>query len=448
MRRRESGLQQFWRYRGVVAVACVVLLLFLVIFRSSSNSTSAPVRVTQTQTTIDKASSPQLCYAVVFDAGSTGSRVHVYEFQSGENGQFMLRDELFEQLKPGLSSYAGRPEEAAQSLKPLLDQAIERVPSSQRASTQIVLKATAGLRMLEGSQAQDILDAVTLLIQSTPFQVPTDAIEIMEGQDEGAFAWLTLNYLLGTLDGISTVAAIDLGGGSVQQAYQIEDTDAKVPEGYIKVVSYGKHKFSVYVHSYLNYGLMAGRAEVLKASNNEGSNCLLEGVKGTYKYNNQEYTLKSKGSSFGKCSDNVESVLNKDGAICAFDKCTFAGAWEGNMPPSTDTYISSYFFDRAIDAGIIKDDKLSTADIKVKDFKIKGEIACSGKMDAFPNLDSELVHYLCLDLAYCYTLLNEGFNMDDNADISLVKKINYSGMEIEAAWPLGVALGMLGSKDQ
>ena len=57
-----------------------------------------------------------------------GSRVHVYKFlQSG--GKLDLQSDTFEQLKPGLSSYADAPEDAAKSLTPLLDTALKTVPA-------------------------------------------------------------------------------------------------------------------------------------------------------------------------------------------------------------------------------------------------------------------------------------------------------------------------------
>jgi guanosine-diphosphatase len=41
----------------------------------------------------------------------------------------------------------------------------------------------------------------------------------MKGEDEGVFAWITTNYLLGKIDGgdeTPTAAIFDLGGGSTQ----------------------------------------------------------------------------------------------------------------------------------------------------------------------------------------------------------------------------------------
>lgn len=54
----------------------------------------------------------QLQYAVIIDAGSTGSRVLAYEFHLGYlDNRLVLDKELFEQVKPGLSSYHDRPAE-------------------------------------------------------------------------------------------------------------------------------------------------------------------------------------------------------------------------------------------------------------------------------------------------------------------------------------------------
>lgn len=50
-------------------------------------------------------------YAVVIDAGSTGTRVLAFEFHLGYlDGRLVLDAELFKQLKPGLSSFVNEKE--------------------------------------------------------------------------------------------------------------------------------------------------------------------------------------------------------------------------------------------------------------------------------------------------------------------------------------------------
>eukprot|EP00955_Chlamydomonas_euryale_P098157 365126-Chlamydomonas_euryale.AAC.5 len=85
-------------------------------------------------------------YAVVLDAGSTGSRVHVFKFEEGGRaGSLTLLSDTFEQLKPGLSSFADSPREAADSLKPLLATAVSTVPKE----LQVGVGAGAGRKVWE-----------------------------------------------------------------------------------------------------------------------------------------------------------------------------------------------------------------------------------------------------------------------------------------------------------
>mmetsp|Transcript_28108 Transcript_28108/g.53169 ORF Transcript_28108/g.53169 Transcript_28108/m.53169 type:complete len:478 (+) Transcript_28108:83-1516(+) len=470
---RESPTDKLFRYRGVVLVVSVPVLLLLLVVglmpRGSPQEDLPPLpRHKDPQEAEPKAipiqgeEQEEMRYAVVLDAGSTGSRVHTYRFRNGEGGGLELVDDDFHQLKPGLSSFKDDPDKGAASLAPLLDAAKERVPASAHASTPIELRATAGLRLLPEAQAEALLSAARTALEASPFSVAKDAVSIMEGADEGAFQWVTINYLLGKLGGApsKTVAAVDLGGGSVQMARALHQNDAAAaPKGYVRQLRGGGASYHVYVHSYLGYGLMAARAAVLHSAGARGGHpCVLPGTNTTYSYAGAKHHVQGRehtevDESFASCSAVVQGALNKDKACKEgpADECSFDGVWGGGASASSslsDVHLSSYFFDRAQQAGLVGEDVIS-GDTTPGEFGKAAVRACGAESAeaaaiGFSGVGDSDAPYLCIDLTFCHTLLTQGFGLGSDAQLKLVKRIPYQGTEIEAAWPLGAAINSLG----
>ena len=135
---------------------------------------------------------PIVQYAIMVDAGSTGSRIHVYRFNNcGATPE--LESEEFKMINPGLSSYEADSEAAAKSLDALLEVAVEKVPDKLKGCTPIAVKATAGLRLLGEEKSRKTLDAVRRRLETRyPFPVVADdGVSIMEGRDEGLPSCLT-----------------------------------------------------------------------------------------------------------------------------------------------------------------------------------------------------------------------------------------------------------------
>ena len=284
-------------------------------------------------------------YAIMIDAGSTGSRIHIYKFNNcGPSPEFEY--EIFKMTQPGLSKYAGQPEDAAASLDVLLSEAIRVIPKSLQKCSPIALKATAGLRLLPGSQSQDILDAVERhLSKQYPFPfADKEPVVIMDGKDEGVYAWITANYLLDTIrldtpKNTSTYAVLDLGGASTQIVFEplFTSDDRHLEEGEHKYsLTFAGEKRILYQHSYLGYGLMRARNHVhrfvdfmasirLTHSNKESENgftgnpCLAKGTRRVVEIHDKQTGISRNVTmdgddigSFEACDRVVQLVLAKD----------------------------------------------------------------------------------------------------------------------------------------
>ncbi|KAH0707540.1 hypothetical protein KY290_012053 [Solanum tuberosum] len=456
----ESFSDKIQRYKGVILVICVPLFLVsLVLYVMPTRYPSDSME------SLNRKFSPNLGsmkYAVIFDAGSSGSRVHVFCFDENLDLVPIGNElELFVQKKPGLSSFASDPMAAADSLLPLLKDAENVVPRNLRSNTPVRVGATAGLRQLEGDASDRILQAVRDFLKSkSSFKAQADAVIVLDGNQEGAYQWVTINYLLGKLGKkySDTVGVVDLGGGSVQMAYAISESDAqkapKLSDGedtYVQEMYLKGTKYFLYVHSYLHYGLLAARAEILKVSGESGSPCILGGHHGTYKYGGAVYPASStsQGSSMSTCREVALKALKINEPACTHMKCTFGGVWNGGGGDGQkNMFVASFFFDRAAEAGIINP-SLAIAKVRPADYESAANRACAtgleGAKSEFPRVETDNLPYLCMDLVYQYTLLVDGFGLEPQQEITLVKKVEYKNSFVEAAWPLGSAIEVASS---
>lgn len=445
---------------------------------------------------------PTVQYAIMIDAGSTGSRVHVYRFNFCKESP-ELEDETFKMIQGGLSSYKENARGAALSLKPLMDVALEAVPENLRACTPISVKATAGLRLLGAEMSKNILQAVRdMLEKEYPFPIADgtsrNGVEIMEGRDEGVFAWITVNYLLNRIGtdktssgkDVQTAAVMDLGGASTQIVFEPiypSSTQGMHPGEHVYELSnFGGRKYTLYQNSYLGYGLMEARKSInslgylsyslahpdmvrtgnmpdVIAPDGSASSapkikvpspCFAEGrskdvpIRTPGQEGETTVTMLGTSGGYDACKRLVEVMMDKD-AVCTKPPCSFAGVYQPSLMKAfaeSPIVALSYFYDRLTPLGISGTfplSKLVALTKKVcsppgewpKHFGAKG----SSKEADLALAELEDRPESCLDLTFLTTLLHLGYELDETRSITVAKKL--AGNEL--GWCLGAQLQVL-----
>lgn len=121
---------------------------------------------------------------------------------SRPDDRLVLRREFFAKTEPGLSSYHADPQTGAKSIEDLLEKAKTFVPQSSWSKTPLVLKATAGLRLLKPAESENLLEAVRDTFVRSGFLVRDNSVEIMTGVDEGIYSWFAINILTGIFNSL------------------------------------------------------------------------------------------------------------------------------------------------------------------------------------------------------------------------------------------------------
>ncbi|NXO72074.1 ENTP5 diphosphohydrolase, partial [Phainopepla nitens] len=380
-------------------------------------------------------------YGIMFDAGSTGTRIHIYTFvQKSPEKLPEVEGEIFESVKPGLSAYADQPEKGAESVKTLLDMAIDAVPPHLWKKTPVVLKATAGLRLLSEEKAQALLsEVVKELFEESPFLVPEDSVGIMDGSHEGIIcalgAVLSMVLFAGQLSGQNqqTVGILDLGGASTQITFlpRFEETLKETPGDFLTSFEMFNSTYKLYTHSYLGFGLKAARLATLGALNMEvvdgqmfRSSCLPKQLEAEWHFGGVKYQYggnKEGETGFKPCYLEVLKVVK--GKLHQPEEIR-----------GSSFYAFSYYYDRAADTNLIDYERGGV--LEVRDFERKAKEVCD-HMERYNSASP----FLCMDLTYITALLKEGFGFRDNTVLQLTKKVN----DIETSWTLGATFYLLQS---
>lgn len=200
---------------------------------------------------------PKDKFVAVFDGGSTGTRLNIYQFN--ESG-LVLKSHLFRKTSVGihLSKDPGK------DIKDLLAAGKKHLTKMHHITGYdfpVVFNGTAGLRLIDERTRNSVLSTVKeAILSETGEKEDKIEVRVIDGKEEGFYAWAALVF---TTQIKGRIGIIDLGGGSAQISFEVDKDMQGVQDGIV----HGKNK-DVLSRSFLGMGLVAGLDRVNKSDRN------------------------------------------------------------------------------------------------------------------------------------------------------------------------------------
>jgi hypothetical protein len=206
---------------------------------------------------------------IVLDAGSTGTRIYLYEYH--EDHPVTSMAEMGQKRLPvALNAFIEDIDSMHAHFGELVEFAKERIPAEEWGTTSISLKATAGLRTESTENQTVLMEKVSEIFASTGFHSIHSENRVISGAEEAILGLMGLSAAMRQLP-LQATGIADMGGSSQQLSFEI---DANVVDSvcsqYVKNVfttlpgPYSEDlSHTVFAHSFAGMGLISAMDEVL-----------------------------------------------------------------------------------------------------------------------------------------------------------------------------------------
>ena len=384
-------------------------------------------------------------YGCVIDAGSSGSRIYVYQWPKRNFKSLPIPiTEVYKspvinkKIKPGISAFVDNPTGAGPSLNPLLTAAKAAIPAAVDLKTvPIYLGATAGMRVLAPEKSNLIFDSIRSTLKSSGFHFKDKWARIISGEEEGTYGWIAANYLKNTLntgDSEKTYGALDLGGASTQISFTpIESILANMFPVHIS----SKVDYQIYTHSFLYYGVNEAISrfnEKLiadgKTNKNVPNPCYPKG------YNDNGF---NGTSDWNACLSKTLDLFDFN-APCYYSdqnaqrRCSFNGIYQPSIQDGKKFIGMSAFYYTWSFLKLATGVNSDNLDTLLNEAKSVCKKTFAEQKETNPSYNQQ---NQCFNVAYVYHLLYSGYHMDaTDTPIEIYSDILGS----EVTWSLGAMM--------
>ncbi|XP_058015463.1 ectonucleoside triphosphate diphosphohydrolase 8 [Ahaetulla prasina] len=408
-------------------------------------------------------------YGLVFDAGSSHTSLFVYQWPEEKENDTGVVSQMFScHVKgPGISSYANNPPKAGTSLQDCLNAAMRVIPPERQQESPVYLGATAGMRLLRmqnESAAAQILEAVSQTIQKYP--VSFQGARIISGKEEGAFGWITINYLLNSFTQYSAqergwirppsaniLGALDLGGASTQISF--------IPAGLIvdpsEAVQFRLYGFdyTIYSHSYLCYGQNQAFQRVIRLILNAGASdevahpCYPKGYQEMIRTASlsgnpcakplsstaspANVTLVGKGN-FSLCREQFKAIFNFSGCRDP-SSCGFEGIYQPSVNGKFLAFSAYYYTFRFLN--LTASSPLATVERAIQVFCAR---TWEDLSTSYPREKPFHLKNYCASASFIVTLLLDGYGFRNDTWQNIAFQMQAANSDI--GWTLGYMLNL------